>query len=73
MIAHAYAGASTIEQPGSTDDDAFAIGGGLEYLFQYGLESDSKKLILRGEFFCYALFKAAVGYNSYVFTMITHL
>ena len=33
IIAHAYAGASTIEQPGSTDDDAFAIGGGLEYLF----------------------------------------
>ena len=33
MIAHAYAGASTIEQPGSTDDDAFAIGGGLEYKF----------------------------------------
>ena len=33
MIAHAYAGASTIEQPGSTDNDAFAIGGGLEYKF----------------------------------------
>ena len=33
MIVHAYAGASTIEQPGSTDDDAFAIGGGLEYKF----------------------------------------
>jgi predicted porin len=33
MIMHAYAGASTIEQPGQTDDDAFAIGGGLEYKF----------------------------------------
>ena len=54
------------------DAEVFVIGTGLEYLFQYELEFDSKKLILRGEFFCYGLFNAAVGYNSYVFTMITH-
>ena len=33
MIAHAYAGANTIEEPGSDDRDEFAIGGGLEYKF----------------------------------------
>jgi len=33
MIAHAYVGANTIEEPGFDDRDEFAIGGGLEYLF----------------------------------------
>ena len=33
MIAHAYVGANTIEVPNLADQDAFAIGGGLEYKF----------------------------------------
>ena len=33
MIAHAYVGANTIEVPNLADQDEFAIGGGLEYLF----------------------------------------
>jgi len=33
MIAHAYVGANSIEEPGSDDRDEFAIGGGLEYKF----------------------------------------
>ena len=33
MIAHAYVGANTIEEPNFDDRDEFAIGGGLEYLF----------------------------------------
>ena len=33
MIAHAYVGANTIEEPNAKDYDEFAIGGGLEYKF----------------------------------------
>lgn len=33
MIAHAYVGANTMEEPNTKDYDAFAIGGGLEYKF----------------------------------------
>src|SRR5690606_17698463 len=33
MIAHAYVGGNTIEEPKFDDHDEFAIGGGLEYLF----------------------------------------
>ena len=64
MIVHAYAGNNSADL-GNADADVLAIGGGLEYLFQYELESDSKKLILRGEFFCCGLFKVAVAYNSH--------